>query len=127
MDRPHPGLPGERLIVGQLPEPAPKVPLKIRGRLFAGIDLGRLAGTVEDETLFRAHQAREDPSEQHQRAAFERIALLHKMVLEFDREVSMYTSWPVSVNSRAAVTGAPAASISVNRILVIGAPFSSGC
>ena len=84
MDSPHAALLGQFFVVGKVPEAFPEFLLELAGRLTLRVDLGLLALRVDDEAVFGPHGAGEDPTEQHERPALDRVALLDEVVVELD-------------------------------------------
>src|SRR5437870_6302000 len=73
-------------IVGQLPESCPELALERGRRSFGGVALWDLALAIQHLALGRTAAVAEDPPEQQEGLALERIAGGHEVVLELDHE-----------------------------------------
>src|SRR6266511_398312 len=83
---PDPTPPGLLGIVGQLPEARPELALERRRRPLRGVALRHLPLAVQHVSLRRPAAVGEDPTEEQQRLALERVASSHEVVLELDDE-----------------------------------------
>src|ERR1019366_5732939 len=68
------------------PEALPEILLEFAAGLPLRVDLGHLPILVDREAIFGPHGAGEDPPEQHQRPALDRVALLDEVVVELDHQ-----------------------------------------
>src|SRR6266566_818562 len=73
-------------IVGQLPESCPELALERGRRSFGGVALWDLALAIQYLALGRTAAVAEDPPEQQEGLALERVAGGHEVVLELDHE-----------------------------------------
>src|SRR5690242_12964195 len=73
-------------VVGQLPESRPELALEGRRRALGGVALRDLPLLVEHLALRRPFAVGEDPSEEQERLALERVARDHEVVVELDHE-----------------------------------------
>src|SRR5882724_3137437 len=83
---PHPAPPGLLGIVGQLPETRPELALERRRRPLRAVALRDLSLPVQHGSVGGPAAVGEDPAEEQQGLALERVAGGHEVVLELDDE-----------------------------------------